>query len=152
MLKQRFEEALKSAVLGRDARAASTLRLILAAVKDREIAERSKGQGGLLGEAQLLQLLQSMIRQREESIRMYEQGGRADLAAEEAAEIVIIRAFLPRPLDDAALAAAIAGAVTDAGATSLKDMGRVMALLSERHAGAIDLAKASAQVRARLSA
>jgi hypothetical protein len=92
-----------------------------------------------------------MIRQREESIRLYEQGARPDLVAEETEEIAIIRQFLPRPLDEAALAAAIDSALADTGATNLRDMGRVMALLGERHAGSIDLAKASAMVRTRLS-
>jgi uncharacterized protein YqeY len=152
MLRERFEETLRQAVLARDSRTASTLRLILAAVKDREIAERTRGNRNGLSEAQLLQLLQSMIRQRHESIRMYEQGGRPELAAEEAAEIAIVEQFLPKPLDDDALRLAIETAVVDAGAATLKDMGRVMALLGERHAGSIDLGKASALVRQRLSA
>lgn len=151
MLRQRFEQGLREAVLARDALTAATLRLILAALKDREIAERSRGQHGGLSEAQILQLLQSMVRQREESIRMYEAGARPDLAAEERAEIDVIRRYLPQPLSEEALAAAVDRAIEEAGARSLKDMGRVMAVLAERHAGSIDLAGASALVRARLS-
>ncbi len=149
-MRRQFDEALKAAMRARDMRAVSTMRLILAALKDRDIAERGKGNSEGLSDQQVLALLQSMVRQREESIKLYEQGGRQDLADDERAEIGIIQEFLPQPLDEQQTAAAVEAIVSEVGAVSIKDMGRVMALLKERHAGCIDLARAGALVRARL--
>lgn len=135
----------------RDQRAVSTLRLILAALKDRDIAERGKGNPTGLSDTQILALLQSMVKQREESIRLYEQGSRQDLADEERDEIGIIQQFLPQPLNEDETKAAIEAIIAELEASSIKDMGRVMALLKERHAGRIDLSKAGALVRAQLT-
>ncbi len=150
MLRTRLEEALKTAILARQACATATLRLIVAALKDRDIAERGKGNPAGLSDEQILGLLQSMIKQRQESIRLYEQGGRHDLAKQEADEISVIEQFLPRQMDDQGIEDAVTGAIAELNATRLKDMGRVMALLKERYAGQMDLAKAGKLVKQRL--
>jgi uncharacterized protein YqeY len=150
VLRKRLDEGLKAALRARDERATSTLRLILAALKDRDIAERGKGNPAGLSDEQILGLLQSMIRQRQESIRLYEQGGRRDLAKQEADEIVVIEQFLPAQMDEQATREAVTAAIGELEAKTLKDMGRVMALLKERHAGQMDLAKAGALVKERL--
>lgn len=150
MLRARLDEGLRVAMRARNERATSTMRLILAALKDRDIAERGKGNTAGLGEEQILGLLRSMIKQRQESIRLYEQGGRPELAKQEADEIVVIEQFLPQQMDEGALEAAVAGAVAELEAKTLKDMGRVMSLLKERHPGQMDLARAGALVKQRL--
>lgn len=150
MLRSRLEQGLKEAVLARSARAVSTLRLILAALKDRDIAERGKGDPDGLDESQIQTMLLSMIKQRRESIKAYEQGNRPELARQEADEIAIIEAFLPAQIDDAAIEGAVAAAIDDVGGRTLKDMGRVMAALKERYAGQMDFVKASALVKQRL--
>ena len=151
MLRTRLDEGLKMAMRAHDQRATSTLRLILAALKDRDIAERGKGNPDGLSDEQNLGLLQSMIKQRGESIRLYEQGNRPDLAKQEADEIAVIEQFLPAQLDDDATAQAVDAVLAESGAKTLKDMGRVMALLKERFAGQMDFAKAGALVKQRLS-
>jgi uncharacterized protein YqeY len=151
MLRAKLDEALRASLQARDARATSTIRLILAALKDRDIAERGKGNAEGLSDDKILELLQTMIKQREESIRLYLAGGRKDKADEEAAEIAIIREFLPPPLTPEELEAAVADVCEELGATSLKDMGRVIATLKQRFAGSMDFATASAIVRRRLS-
>ncbi|MFN4089796.1 MAG: GatB/YqeY domain-containing protein [Alphaproteobacteria bacterium] len=149
-MRTQLNEALKTAMRARDACAVSTLRLILAAVKDRDIAARGAGRSEGLDDDEILDLLQKMIRQRQESITLYEQGGRLDLVERESREIEIIRDFLPKQLDDGELCAAVRGVVGDLGAVGLKDMGRVMAELRSRYAGQIDLGKASALARRQL--
>ncbi len=129
----------------------STLRLILAALKDRDLATRAEGESDGISDEEILQLLAKMIRQRHDSIKLYEQGGRVDLAEREAEEIVIVEGFLPRQLDDAEAAAAIREAIAEVGATGLKDMGRTMAALKARYAGQMDFAKASALVKQQLA-
>lgn len=150
MLRTRLEQALKEAVLARSERAVSTVRLILAALKDRDIAERGKGNPDGLNETQIQTMLLSMIKQRRESITAYTQGNRPELARQEADEIAIIEAFLPAQMDDAAIEAAVAATIEDAGGRTLKDMGRVMAALKERYAGQLDVVKASTLVKQRL--
>lgn len=150
MLRTRLEQALREAVLARSERAVSTLRLILAALKDRDIAERGKGNPAGLDEAQIQTMLLSMIKQRRDSIKAYEEGNRPELARQEAEEIVIIEGFLPAQMDDAAIADAVARSIEDVGGRTLKDMGRVMAALKARHAGQMDFVKASALVKERL--
>ena len=152
MLRERLNDRLRSAMKGREKRAVSTVRLILAAIKDRDIAARGKGDSDGISDQEILQVLQTMVRQRHESISLYEQGGRLELAEQEAEEIVIIESFLPARLDEAATAEAIRTVVGEIGASSIKDMGRTMAILRERYAGQIDFAKASAVVKAQLSA
>lgn len=129
----------------------STLRLILAAVKDRDVAARATGNADGIDDAQILELLAKMIRQRRESIKLYEEGGRVDLAEREAEEIGVIESFMPRQLDDDEIAAAVEQVVAEVEATGLKDMGRVMAALKQRYAGRMDFAKASARVKKALS-
>ncbi len=137
---------------GREVRARSTIRLILTAIKDRDIAARGKGNADGISDHEILQVLQTMVRQRHESIALYEQGGRLELAEKEAEEITIIESFLPERLDEAATVQAIQSVVGEIGARTIKDMGRTMAILRERYAGQIDFAKASAVVKERLSA
>ncbi|WP_096704040.1 GatB/YqeY domain-containing protein [Magnetospirillum sp. 15-1] len=150
MLRQQLNDALKAAMLGKDARTVSTVRLILAALKDRDIAARPKGVADGIGEDEIRQMLQSMIKQRRESITMYEQGGRPELAKQEAEEIAIIERFLPRQMDEAEIAAAVKAAIAATGAGGIKDMGKVMAALKEGHAGSMDFAKAGAVVKKEL--
>lgn len=135
----------------RDSCKVSTLRLILAAVKDRDVAARATGNADGIDDAQILELLAKMIRQRRESIKLYEEGGRIDLAEREAEEIGVIESFMPRQLGDDEIAAAVEEAIAEVEATGLKDMGRVMAALKQRYAGRMDFAKASALVKKSLS-
>ena len=151
MLRTRISDALKTAMKSKQTHTVSTVRLIMAALKDRDIAARSKGNSEGISEDEILSMLQSMIKQRRESVEMYEKGGRAELAEQEASEIGIIQTFLPEQMDDAALNAAVAEIVKEAEATSLKDMGKVMGLLKERYAGEMDFSKASAQVKNQLA-
>ena len=140
---------LKAATKAQDKRRMSTLRLISAAIKDRDIAARTSGKGEAT-DAELLELLARMIKQREESEKVYADAGRAELAAQEGEEIAIIREYLPQQLSEAASEKAIAEAIAEAGATTVKDMGKVMAQLKARYAGQMDFAKASALVKERL--
>jgi uncharacterized protein len=141
--------ALKAATKAQDKRRISTLRLMSAAIKDRDIAARTAGKGEAT-DAELLELFAKMIKQREESEKIYADAGRAELAKQEAEEIIIIREFLPKQLSAAELDKAIADALTKTGAASVKDMGKVMAELKARYAGQMDFAKASALVKAKL--
>jgi len=150
MLRQQLSDALKAAMLGKDPRTVSTVRLILAALKDRDIAARPKGVVDGIAEDEILQMLQGMIKQRRESITLYDQGNRPELAQQEREEITVIERFLPRQLSDAEAAEAIAEVVADIGAAGIKDMGRVMAALKERYAGRLDFAKAGAAAKAAL--
>lgn len=150
MFRSRLTDALKVAMKARQRHTVSTLRLILAALKDRDIAARGKGKLEGIGEDEILTMLQSMVKQRRESIALYEQGGRLELAQQEADEIVVIESFLPAQLGDDEVAGAIAEVIAEIGAGTLKDMGRTMAALKERFAGRMDFAKASAIVKDRL--
>ena len=151
MLRTHIGDALKTAMKAKEKHTVGTVRLIMAALKDRDIAARSKGDNDGIGEDEILSMLQSMIKQRRESIIMYEKGGRAELAEQETDEIAIIQTFLPEQMDQAAVNAAIQEAIDGLSATSLKDMGKVMGILKEKFAGQIDFSKASAQVKAKLS-
>jgi uncharacterized protein YqeY len=151
MLRQRLNEALKIAMLGKDARSVSTVRLILAALKDRDIAARSRGVTTGIADDEILQLLQSMIKQRRESIVLYEQGARLDLARQEAEEITVIERFLPAQMSADDIAEAVSAMIAEIGAGGLKDMGRTMTALKERYAGRMDFTKASAIVKQQLS-
>jgi len=150
MLRQDLSDALKTAMLGKDARTVSTVRLILAALKDRDISARPNGLADGIPDSEILQMLQSMIKQRRESITIYEQGGRLELAEREAEEIAIIERFLPRQMSPDEVAEAIRAVIADIGATGIKDMGRVMAALKERHAGLMDFSRASVVVKSAL--
>lgn len=150
MLRQQLPEALKVAMKARELRAVSTLRLILAALKDRDIAARTKGNTEGLNDDEIVELLHRMVRQRRESIALFEQGGRLELAQQEAEEIVVIERFLPKQLDEGATMAAIDATVAEVGASSVKDMGRVMARLKEQYAGQMDFGRASQIVKSKL--
>jgi hypothetical protein len=150
-LRTRLNDALKTAMKAKDPRAVSTVRLILAALKDRDIAARGKGNSEGIDDAEILQMLQTMVKQREESIALYEKGGRLELAQQEQEEIDIIRGYLPKQLSEREIADAVKQVVAELGASSLKDMGRTMAALRERYAGQMDFAKASSAVKAQLS-
>jgi hypothetical protein len=147
MLRDAFSERLKEAMKARDSRTVSAVRLILAALKERDVAARTAGQAEALPDAEILRLLQGMIKQRRESIALYEKGNRADLADKEQSEIAVIESFLPKQLSEEETTAAVRIAITETGAQGIKDMGRVMAALRERHAGVIDLARAGAVVK-----
>ena len=151
MLRARLNDELKVAMKARDQRAVSTVRLILAALKDRDIAARSRGNTEGISDEEIADLLQKMVRQRRESIDLYEQGNRQDLAQQEREEIVIIERFLPKQMGDTELAEAVSAVVAELGVGSVKDMGRVMAALKQRHSGQMDFSKASALVKQRLS-
>ncbi len=151
MLRTRLSDALKAAMKEKDGRSVSTLRLILAALKDRDIAARSKGNQEGVSDDEVLGLLQSMIRQRRESIDLYEKGGRMELAQGEAEEISVIEGFLPEQMSEEEIATVITGVVDEVGAKSLKDMGKVMTALKEQFTGQMDFGKASAIVKERLN-
>ena len=147
MLREAFADRLKVAMRARDARTLSTVRLILAALKDRDIAQRGTANPEPLADPDILRLLQGMIKQRRESIALYLQGKRPELAAHEQEEIAIIESFLPQQMGDDQIEAAAAAVIAETGAAGIKDMGRVMATLRERHSGTIDLARAGAVVK-----
>jgi uncharacterized protein YqeY len=151
MLRQRLNDALKMAMKARDLRSVSTIRLVLAQLKDRDIAARPGGNTSGIAEGEIVEMLGKMVKQRHESIVLYKQGNRPDLVQHEEEEIAIIERFMPKQLDGEESAAAIDAALAEIGAQSLKDMGRVMALLKERFAGRLDFAKAGALVKQRLA-
>ncbi len=151
MLQAQFAESLKLALKAKQVRRVSTLRLIMAAIKDREIAARTEGRGDGVGEPEIHAILQKMVKQRRDSIGHYEVGGRLELAAQEAEEIDIIHEYLPRQMDAAEVRAAASQAIAELGAGGLKDMGRTMAALKQRYAGQMDFAKASSMVKELLS-
>lgn len=150
-LRQQLNDAMKDAMKAKDAKRLATLRLVLAALKDRDIAARTEDSRELLGDDEILTLLAKMIKQREESAAAYDAGNRPELAAGERAEIAVIRDFMPRQMDEAETTAAIKAVIADVGASSIKDMGKVMAALKERYAGQMDFSKASAATKAALS-
>jgi uncharacterized protein len=150
VLRDDINNALKDAMKSGDKRRVSTLRLVNSALKNADIEAR--GHGKTLGDDDLLSLLQKMIKQRQESIELYEKGGRSDLAEQERAEITIISAYLPAQMSEAEVKAVIAAIVQEIGAVGMKDMGKVMAALKERYAGKMDFGKASPLVKGALAA
>ena len=152
MLRQRLNEPLKEAMKAREARTVSTLRLILAALKDRDIGARGRGNVDGIDEAEIQQMLQSMVKQRHDSIEMYERGGRCELAEQERGEIAIIQTFLPRQLDETELNEVVEKAISDVQPAGVKDMGKVMAFLKQNYPGQMDFGKASGMVRGHLTA
>lgn len=145
-MRGRISDELKTALKGGDKERAGTLRMINAAIQDRDIAHRGTGKPPA-GDEEVMQILAKMVKQREELAKAFEDGGRAELAAKERSEIAIIRGFLPEQMDEAAMKAAIGAVIRDIGATGLRDMGRTMAALKERHAGEMDFGKASGVVK-----
>lgn len=150
-LRDQLNDSLKTAMKAKDQPRVSTLRMVLAAVKDKDIANRTADSREGISDDDLLGLLSKMVKQREESAAAYDAGNRPELAAGERAEIAIIRDFMPKQMDEAAAKAAVEKAIAETGAAAMKDMGKVMALLKERHAGEMDFAKASATAKALLS-
>jgi uncharacterized protein len=151
MLRERLTKALKEATLAKDACATATIRLVLAALKDRDIASRGKDGGGEISDDEILGLFQTMIKQRRESIDMYVKGNRPELADKERDEIDVIRRFMPEQMGDAAISQAVEAVIGELGAGSLKEMGKVMAALRERYAGRMDFTKASAVAKQKLA-
>jgi hypothetical protein len=150
-LREQFTDQLKLSMKAGDAARTSTLRMILAKLKDTDIAARPKGIDQVPDD-EVLSMLRGMVKSRRESVVLYQQGNRPELAAKEDAEIALIEAFLPTRLDDAATEAAVGEAIAETGAASIKDMGKVMAALRAKHAAALDMGRAGAIVKARLSA
>jgi uncharacterized protein YqeY len=150
MIRDDIKAALVTAMKGGDKARTATLRLVQSAIKNRDIELRTAS-APADDDATVTEVLQKMIKQRRESIALYEQGGRTELAEQEQSEVAVIEGFLPAQMDEAETNAAIDTIVAEIGASSVKDMGRVMAVLKERHAGKLDMSKASGLVKARLS-
>ncbi|MEX2615758.1 MAG: GatB/YqeY domain-containing protein [Alphaproteobacteria bacterium] len=148
-MREALNDALKEAMKAQDKCAISTIRLIRAALKEKDIAVRGND-AAEAGDAEIMAMLQTMVKQRHDSIAMYEKGNRPELAQQERDEIAIIERFLPRQLDDAEIEAAVDGVIAETGADGLKWMGKVMAALRERHAGQMDFGKAGAIAKKRL--
>ena len=147
---ERFNEALKVAIKSQDKVRISTLRLINAAIKDRDIADRTDNGDAGVSEDVVLEILAKMIKQRQESLSAYEEAGRLDLADQERSEIVIIQEFMPRQMEDDEIMAAVDAALAEVGAETLKDMGKVMGLLKQKYTGQMDFGKAGARVKEKL--
>ncbi len=151
MLRNKLTESMKDAMRAREEKTLGTIRMILAKLKDQDIAARPSGNTEGISEDKILSLLQGMIKQRRESIVLYEKGKRPDLVEQEANEITVIERFLPQQMDEAAIKAAVEKAVANTGAASIKDMGKVMGALKKAHAGQMDFSKAGGMVKAALS-
>lgn len=149
-MRERINAALKEAMKAKDAGRLSTLRLISAAIKDREIAARGDGEESVIGDDEVLAILGKMVKQRQESARQYEEGGRLELAEKERGEISVIEDFLPRQLDDAEVDAAITAAMAEVGAASIRDMGKVMGALKAKYTGQMDFGAVGPMVKAKL--
>ena len=147
MLRDKLNDAMKDAMRARDTAALGTIRLILAKLKEVDIAARTEANREGVADDRILSMLQGMIKQRNESVALYEKGNRADLAEKEKAEIAVIERFLPQQMDEAAVDAAIREAIAATGAASIKDMGKVVGQLKAKYAGQIDFSKASAAVK-----
>ncbi len=150
-LREQFTEQLKSSMKAGDAPRTLTLRMIMAKLKDVDIAARPKGIDKVPDD-EILSMLRGMVKSRRESVEMYTQGNRPELVAKESAEIAVIESFLPQQMDESGIEQAVAAAIAETGAGSIKDMGKVMAALRARHAAALDMAKAGPVVKAKLSA
>jgi uncharacterized protein len=149
VLRDDINKALTEAMKAKNERAVSTLRMVNATLKNADIEARGSGKPPL-GDAELLSLLQKMIKQRQESVLLYDKGGRADLVKQEQEEIAIIQGYLPKQISEAEMTAAIDDAIKETGAASMKDMGKVIGALRGKYAGQMDMAKASAAVKAKL--
>jgi uncharacterized protein len=150
-LRERITNGLKDAMREKDAARLSTLRLINAAIKDQDIAARGAGKTEGVDEGEILAILAKMVKQRIDSANVYEEGGRLELAEKERAEIKLIEGFLPRQLSEAEIAAAIDAAIDQTGASSIRDMGRVMGALKAAYAGQMDFGAAGALIKERLA-
>ena len=151
MLRDRFNEVMKESMKAKDQRALSTVRMIIAKLKDKDIEARGKGVTTGIEEGEILAMLQGMVKQRQESIALYEQGGRKELADQEREEIAVIERFLPKQMSESEAQDAIRAIIAETGAASVKDMGKVMAELRARYAGQMDFGKASGLIKQQLS-
>ncbi len=151
MLREEIKNRMKEAMLKKEADTLATIRLILAAIKDKDISARTEESKEGISDEQILSLFGSMIKQRKDSIDMYIKGGRQDLADKEQAEIDVIYSFMPKQLSDEEVAAAVTAAIAETGASSIKDMGKIMAVLKAKYAGQMDFAKASGTIKAALN-
>jgi uncharacterized protein YqeY len=149
VLRDDINNALKDAMKARNERAVSTLRLVNAALKNADIEARGAGKPPL-GDAEVVGVLQKMVKQRQESVELYQKGGRQDLVKQEQDEIAIISGYLPKQMSDAEMGSAIDAAIKETGATTMKDMGKVIGALRAKYAGQMDMAKASAAVKGKL--
>jgi hypothetical protein len=149
-IRSEFNAALKEAIKSKDKIKVATIRLILAALKDRDITVREKGAADGVDDESILLMLQSMIKQRNESSKVYSEAGRFDLAEREDAEIVVIRGFMPQQLSDSEIAEIIDGLIDKLGAGDIKDMGKIMGVLKGEYAGRIDMSKAGAIAKDKL--
>jgi len=149
MLRDDINNALKAAMKAQEARRVSTLRMVNSAIKNADIEARGAGKGPL-GDDELNAVMAKMIKQRQESVDLYDKGGRADLAGQEREEIAIISSFLPKQMSEDEIKAAVAEAVKETGAASVKDMGKVMAALKQRYTGKMDFAKAGGLVKGQI--
>ena len=149
MLREQFTSELKTAMKGGDKRRVETIRMITAALKDRDIEARVSGKE--MGDDEILALLQKLVKSRQESMEIYAQNARPELAEKEREEIAIISSFLPQPMSDEDVTAAIKAAIAETGSASIKDMGKVIAALKAQHAGKMDFGKASGLVKAALA-
>jgi hypothetical protein len=149
MLRENFTSELKLAMKAGDKRRVETIRMINAALKDKDIEARTSGKE--VGEEDILALLQKLVKSRQESMDIYEKNARPELAAQEREEIAIITTFLPQPMSEEEVAAAIKSAIAETGAASIKDMGKVIAVLKAQHSGKMDFGKASGLVKAALA-
>ncbi len=149
-MRTRLNEALKTAMKEKDAPRLSTLRLINAAIKDRDIAKRSEGEEAQVSDDEILSILGKMVKQRQDSARAYEEGGRLELAEKELEEITVIEGFLPRQLSEDETAAAVEEAIAEVGAATIRDMGKVMGALKGRYTGRMDFGKVGPMVKALL--
>jgi uncharacterized protein YqeY len=150
VLRDQINDAVKTAMKSQDKLRLSTLRMVNSGIKNADIEARGAGKGPL-ADADILGLLQKQIKQRQESVELYDKGGRPELAAQERAEIAVIQAFLPKPLSEVEAKEAIAAVIAETGAAGMKDMGKVIAALKERYAGQMDFGKASALVKGMLT-
>ncbi|MGI8527473.1 MAG: GatB/YqeY domain-containing protein [Pseudolabrys sp.] len=150
MLRDNINKALTEAMKAKDERKVSTLRMVNSSLKNADIEARGAGKPPL-GDAEVLPLLQKMIKQRQESVELYNKGNRADLVKQEEDEIAIISGYLPKQMSDAEMTAAIEAAIKDTAAAGMKDMGKVIGALRSKYAGQMDMAKASAAVKGKLS-
>lgn len=150
-MRERIMSAMKMAMKDKDSVRVSTLRLVNAAIKEREIALRSNADAGEIDADEILQILSKMVKQRDDSVKAYDEAGRDDLAARERSEIKIIREFLPKPLTEEEVAKAVEDAIKDTGASSIKDMGKVMGALKAQYTGRMDFSAAGASVKAALA-
>jgi uncharacterized protein YqeY len=150
MLREQLNAALKTAMLGRDAATVSTIRMIQAGIKDKDIAARPSGNADGISDADVLSLLQTMVKQRRESAGLYRQGNRPDLVEKEESEIAVIERFLPQQMSAAEIDAAVAAAIVETGAASIKDMGKVMGVLKGQYAGRMDFGLVGPVVKGKL--